>query len=194
MSRVRRTTQKIKLRRIFRILALERDRFGAHRQINAIQPVERKRLAVRVHRPCPADVDGAELAAFEEKRPPGFLVIRQFDRLDRHHAADHQPVEVGEHAAQFARREKAGDMESLPELLGGHRRDILRPRHPADGVFEHSGVSLVLSFSTVNGKSKRVVVHFSFRWGERLSRRSLAKAYPREPALARRSEAETARQ
>jgi len=102
MSRVRRTTQKIKLRRILRVLALERDRLGAHRQINAIQPVERKRLAVRAHRPGPADVDGAQFAAFEEKRVSGFLVIRQFNRLDRHHAADHQPVEVGERAAQFA--------------------------------------------------------------------------------------------
>jgi hypothetical protein len=32
-----------------------------------------------------------------------------------------------------------------------------------------------------------VVVNFSFWWGERLSRRSLAKADPREPDMARRS-------
>ena len=34
----------------------------------------------------------------------------------------------------------------------------------------------------------------TFRWGERLSRRSLAKADPREPDAARRSLAEAARQ
>ena len=81
MRRVRRTAQEIKLRRIFRVLALERDRLRAHRQINAIQPVERKRFAIRVDRARPADVDGAEFAAFEEKGAAGFLVVRQFNRL-----------------------------------------------------------------------------------------------------------------
>ena len=138
MRRVRRTAQEIEFRRILRVLALERDRLRAHGQINAIQPVERKRLAVRTHRPCPADVDGAQLAAFEEKRPARFLVIWQFNGFDRHHAADHQPVEIGERPAQFARHKQIGDLECFPELLGGQGRDVLRPGHPADRVFEHA--------------------------------------------------------
>ena len=53
-----------------------------------------------MHRARAADVDGAEFAAFEEKRAAGFLVVRQFHRLARRHdAADHQPVEIGESAA-----------------------------------------------------------------------------------------------
>ena len=180
MSRVRRTTQEIKLRRILRVLAFECDCLGAHRQINAIQPVERKRLAVRAYRPCPADVDGAQFAAFEEKRPPGFLVIGQFHRLDRHDAADHQPVEVGKHAAQFDRREKAGNLESLPELLRGHHRDILRPRHPADGVLEHDDVSLDLSFRHGQRKTKTAGHTFQHSVGRASPRAGSSAASPHQ--------------
>src|SRR5208283_3477852 len=95
------------------------------------------RPAVHMHRPCPADVDGAELAAFEEKRAAGFPVVHQFHRLDRHDAANHQTVEISERAAQLARGEKTGEVKRLAQLLGGHGDDVLRTRHPADGALEH---------------------------------------------------------
>jgi hypothetical protein len=53
-------------------------------------------------------------------------------------------------------------MESLPELLRGHRRDILQPRHPANGVFEH-----VVSFSKnqAGGKPRAVLLKFENDFG-----------------------------
>lgn len=160
MRRMRRAAQEIKLRRIFCVLALENDRFCSHWQINAIQPVEGKRFSIRMNRARPADVDGAQFAAFEEKGAARFLVVRQFNRLQRHYSADHEAVEVGEQAAQFARREQVGDGKSVAKLLGGQARHILRTGHTADGVLEH-GTSFAKSKPSGKTFNHAVVELFS---------------------------------
>ena len=141
MRRVRRAGQHVKFRRILASsLANETDLVPIG-TIGAVQLVEREGLAVGDHLACPADVDGAEFAAFEKKRAAGFLVIGQFHgACRRHHAGDEQAVEVGELAGDFARHKQIGDLEGVAQFLRGHADQVLRTRRAADGIFKHSVV------------------------------------------------------
>ena len=96
-------------------------------------------MAVRKDLSRPADVDRPQLTSLQEKRTPGFLMIRQFHRLiRRHHPADHQPVEVREQGMDVARREDMGDVKRVAQFLRGHPDEILRTRRAADGVMNHA--------------------------------------------------------
>ena len=138
MRGVRGAGKKIKFRRILRVVAAERNGLCSHRQINAVQFFQRKSFAIGDDLARAADVDGAEFAAFEEKGAAGFLVVRQFDGLGRrHHAADHEPVEIGEMAGDFAGHKKVGDLKRVAQFLRGHADQVLRTRRAADGIFKH---------------------------------------------------------
>jgi hypothetical protein len=140
MRGVRGAGEKIKFRGIFRVVATERNGLRAHRQINAVNFSERKCFSVRDNFSRAADVDRAKFTSFEKKRAAGFTVVLQHDWLiGRHYAADNEAVEVGEMAARFARRKKAGDLKCVAQLLRGHTDHVLRTRRPADGIFKHDG-------------------------------------------------------
>jgi hypothetical protein len=135
---MRRATEEIKLRRVLRIIAAERNRLRPHRQINAIQLFEREGLSICHHFTGGPDIDDPHLAPFEEECPPRFLVIRQFHRRQRHHAADDKPVQVCERAGEFPGHEKIVDMKSVPQFLRGHPDHVLRAWHPTNRVIEHA--------------------------------------------------------
>ena len=132
MRGVRGATQEIKLGRVFRVVALEPNGLRSHRQINAIQFLQRESLVIRNHPPCSADVDDAHLTTFEKKRAPCLLMIRQINRRQRHRAADHEPIQIGKRASDFTGNEKIVDEKRVTKFLRGHADNVLRMRHPAD--------------------------------------------------------------
>ena len=141
MGSVRRTGEEIKLRGMLRIIARERNGLRSHGQINTVLIIKREGLAVGHNFARPANIDGAELAAFEKKRAAGFLVIRQLNGFARrHHAADHQAIEVGEMRNEFAGNKKVGDMKGVALFLCGQADKVLRARSAADGVVNHASV------------------------------------------------------
>ena len=77
--------------------------------------------------------------------------FRYFGYLPQESApAGDETIQVSESARQLSRREKAGEQKSVAEFLRGHARDVLRARHPANGVLEHDGS---LSFKPAIGQS-----------------------------------------
>ena len=117
-SRVGGAAQKEKLRQIVRVLAGKGHFLRAGADIKAGQRIHRQRLAVNVRHARAARVDRAQFALFQEERPAGFVMVGQLHRLARgHNPPDDQPVQVGEHAVDLARRVEAGARERCRAIL-----------------------------------------------------------------------------
>jgi len=87
-----------------------------------------------------------------KKSAPGFPVIRQLERFDRHRAAHHETVEVGEHAADLAGNEKIGDKKGVAQLLRVQQRHVLGSRHSSNGVGKH-GAEITAGIGRVNARN-----------------------------------------
>src|SRR6267154_5958272 len=102
MRRMGRTGKKIKLCGLLGVVAGERHRLGAHRQVNAVEPFEYEDFSIRDNLARSADVDRAQFTALEEECAPCLFVVRQLNGLvNRHHATNDEPVEISEVAGDL---------------------------------------------------------------------------------------------
>jgi dCTP diphosphatase len=115
--------------------------FRSHADVDAAVAVHRVGRAIHSDCAGTAGVDGSELAAFEEGRATGFLVIGQdHGGIARHGSGDDQAVEIGEESVEASGMIELGNKEGFADFLGGHARHFLWSRHTADGGFEHGGL------------------------------------------------------
>ena len=155
MRRVRRAAQEIKLRRILGVLALERDRLACP-SADKRSPAGRaaKVLPSAWTAPAPPTLMAPSSRRSRKKARP---VSRWLGNSTALPAGMMPPTtrrsRSVNRAGQLARREKAGDEKSVAEFLRGHARDILRARHPANGVLEHEGQFKIQVRPLVNCKS-----------------------------------------